>query len=105
MFTNKKYESPENLRKCFAKCLKIATAAMKDAENLGLLVSILNKYMYFYLSDRTLIPEADITKLVDLIKENINTIKGDGKLEKAKKAINFFENTLTALESSGISIH
>jgi predicted RNA-binding protein with EMAP domain len=78
---------------------------MKDPENLGLLVSILNKYMYFFLSNRSLVPEADIKKLVDLINENIETIKGTGKLEKAKKAIKFFENTISALEVSEINIH
>jgi predicted RNA-binding protein with EMAP domain len=78
---------------------------MKDPENLGLLVSILNKYMYFFLSNRSLVPEADIKKLVDLINENIETIKGNGKLEKAKKAIKFFENTISALEVSEINIH
>ena len=70
---------------------------MKDPENLNLLVSILNKYIYFYMSDISLIPRADIDKLIDLIKENISQIKAEGKTEKCKKSIKYFENTLTDL--------
>lgn len=104
MFTNKKYENVESLNKCLTKWLKIATAAMKDPENLYLLVNILNKYVYFYTADRSMIKQADITKLVDLIKENISQIRANGQNEKAKKAINFFENTLNALKQSDILI-
>lgn len=71
---------------------------MKDPENLTLLVNILNKYMYFYMNDRTLVPEADIKKLVDLISENITQIKAEGKFEKIKKAITYFTNTQSALK-------
>lgn len=77
---------------------------MKDPENLYLLVNILNKYVYFYTADRSMIKQADITKLVDLIKENISQIRANGQNEKAKKAINFFENTLNALKQSDILI-
>ena len=78
---------------------------MKDPENLTLLVNILNKYMYFYMSDSTLVPETDIKKLVDLINENISQIKADGKVDKVKKAISYFENTINALKFSEINIH
>ena len=97
MFTNKKYENGESLRKCFTKCLKIATAAMKDTENLHLLVNILNKYVYFYMADIEQITSADINKLIELIQENIKQIREDGKVERAKKGIKFFENTMNAL--------
>lgn len=97
MFTNSKYENGDGLRKCFARCLKIASAAMKDAENLGLLVSILNKYIYFYMSGIEQVTKTDINKLVDLIKENITQIKDSGKVERAKQSMNYFENTLKAL--------
>ena len=78
---------------------------MKDPENLTLLVNILNKYMYFHMSDSTLIPETDVKKLVDLINENIGQIKADGKVDKVKKAIGYFENTVNALKFSEINIH
>jgi hypothetical protein len=78
MFTNKKYENGDNLRKCPTKCLKIATASMKDAQNLRLLVSILNKYIYFFVADIEQITADDINKLIELIQENIKQIKEDG---------------------------
>ena len=40
---------------------------------------------------------SDITKLIDLIKENINQIKAEGKLERSKPSIKYFDNTLRAL--------
>jgi len=98
MFTNKRYENSDSLRKCFTKCLKIATTAMKDAENLYLLVHILNKYIYFYMSDVDQITAGDINKLIDLVKENITQIKADGKVERTKKSMKYFENTLGALK-------
>lgn len=98
MFTNKRYENPDSLRKCFAKCLKIASNSMKSAENLDLLVGILNKYVYFYMAGVENITSGDINKMIDLIKENIAQIKADGKVERAKEAIRFFENTIKALK-------
>ena len=98
MFTNKKYENGDSLRKCFTKCLKIATAAMKDAENLRLLVSILNKYIYFFMADIEQITAGDINKLIELIKENVKQISEDGKTERAKNSVKFFNNTIKALK-------
>lgn len=99
MFTNKKYENGESLRKCFTKCLKIATAAMKDPENLILLVRILNKYIYFHSTGLEQITQGDVDKLIDLIKENIEQIKANGKVERAKPAMKYFDNTITAMEN------
>lgn len=98
MFTNKKYENGESLRKCFAKCLKIANAAMKDPEHLYLLVGILNKYVYFYMMDIEQITAGDINKMIDLIRENISQIKADNKVERARPSIKYFDNTLDALK-------
>jgi hypothetical protein len=71
---------------------------MKSAENLGLLVGILNKYVYFYMTGVENITSGDINKMIDLIKENIAQIKADGKVERAKEAIKYFENTISALK-------
>ena len=98
MFTNKKYENADSLRKCFTKCLKIASNSMKSAENLGLLVGILNKYVYFYMAGVEKITSGDINKMIDLIKENITQIKADGKVERAKDAMKYFDNTVSALK-------
>lgn len=98
MFTNKKYENGDSLKKCFAKCLKIATSAMKDSENLYLLINILNKYIYFYMADMEQITAGDINKLIELIHDNIKQIKEDGKVERAKKGIKYFENTIKAMK-------
>ena len=98
MFTNKKYENGTDLRKIFTQCLKIANSAMKDPENLRLLVNILNKYIYFYMIDIEEITAGDINKLIELIKENIKQITEDGKVERAKPAMKYFENTLEALK-------
>lgn len=98
MFTNKRYENGDSLRKCFTKCLKIANAAMKDAENLYLLVAILNKYVYFYMSDIEQVTVSDVNKLIDLIKETVSQIKADGKTERAKDSIRYYENTLKAIK-------
>lgn len=97
MFTNKKYENGDSLRKCFTKCLKIANSAMKDPENLSLLVNILNKYIFF-VADIEQITAGDINKLVELIKENIKQINEEGKVERARSAIKYFNNTIKALE-------
>mmetsp|Transcript_39192 Transcript_39192/g.44875 ORF Transcript_39192/g.44875 Transcript_39192/m.44875 type:complete len:115 (+) Transcript_39192:1658-2002(+) len=98
MFTNKKYENGGSLKKCFTKCLKIASSAMKDAENLSLLVSILNKYIYFYMTEADQVSISDISQLIDLINENISQIKSEGKAEKAKLGIRYFDNTIKALK-------
>lgn len=98
MFTNKRYENADSLRKCFTKCLKIASNSMKSAENLGLLVNILNKYVYFYMADIEKITAGDINKLVDLINENIAQIKADGKVERAKESMRYFDNTISAVK-------
>ena len=71
---------------------------MKDAENLRLLVSILNKYIYFFMADIEQITAGDINKLIELIQENIKQIKEDGKEERAKGSIKFFQNTIRALK-------
>lgn len=123
MFTNKKYENGDSLKKCFTKCLKIATSAMKDSDNLYLLVNILNKYIYFYMADMEQITAEDINNLIELIKDNIkqqqdknytntytmnsknhnssspsNQKKEDGKVERSNKGIRFFENTMSAMK-------
>lgn len=71
---------------------------MKDVENLYLLVNILNKYIYFYMVETDQITVSDITKLIDLIKENISQIKAEGKVERAKTSIKYFDNTVRALK-------
>jgi hypothetical protein len=71
---------------------------MKDPENLSLLVAILNKYIYFLMTDVESVTIAQINKLIDLIKENINQINVDGKREKAKAGIKYFENTIEAVK-------
>ena len=71
---------------------------MKDPENLNLFVNILNKYIYFYMIDIEEITAGDINKLIELIKENIRQITEDGKVERAKKAIKYFNNTIEALK-------
>lgn len=48
--------------------------------------------------DTDQITVSDITKLIDLIKENINQIKAEGKTERAKPSIKYFDNTLRALK-------
>lgn len=98
MFTNKRYENGDSLRKCFTKCLKIANAAMKDAENLYLLVAILNKYVYFYISDIEQITAGDVNKMIDLVNESVRQIKADGKGERAKQSFKYFENTIAAIK-------
>jgi hypothetical protein len=77
---------------------------MKDPENLYLLVGILNKYIYFYTIDQTMIDREDILKLIKLIKENMNQIKAEGKTEKCRKSFKFFENTVDALKYTNINI-
>lgn len=56
------------------------------------------------MSDTSLVARDDITKLINLIKENVSQIKAEGKLEKCKKAIKFFENTVDALKYTDIII-
>lgn len=72
---------------------------MKDPENLSLLVNILNKYIYFFMADIEQITAGDINKLVELIRENIKQITEDGKVERARSAIKYFNNTIEALEN------
>eukprot|EP00343_Euplotes_focardii_P012717 CAMPEP_0205833490 /NCGR_PEP_ID=MMETSP0206-20130828/49890_1 /ASSEMBLY_ACC=CAM_ASM_000279 /TAXON_ID=36767 /ORGANISM="Euplotes focardii, Strain TN1" /LENGTH=87 /DNA_ID=CAMNT_0053139951 /DNA_START=311 /DNA_END=574 /DNA_ORIENTATION=- len=71
---------------------------MKDAENLYLMVNILNKYIYFFMGDIEVITAGDINKLIELVKENIKDITEEGKVDKAKKSIKSFNNTLDALK-------
>ncbi len=70
---------------------------MKDPENLSLLVKILNKYIYFFMSGIEQITAGDINKLIELIRENIKQITEDGKRDRAKSAIKVFENTIAAV--------
>ncbi len=98
MFANPKYPNDDQFDKCCARNLKIAAGCMMHPGNLYILVGILNKYVYFFARQHERISAFEINKLIDLIKEHISTIKGEGKFQEASNAVEYFDRTLEAVK-------
>lgn len=54
------------------RALKIADVCMNQPKNMGLVVNLLNKYLYFFSKDVNFMSAEDINNLSDLIKEHID---------------------------------
>jgi len=55
---------------CLKRALKIADICMSQSKNLGLFVTILNRYLYFFNYGFDFVTAEDINHLIDLIKEH-----------------------------------
>lgn len=80
------------------RALKIADVCMNQPKNMGLVVTLLNKYLYFYSLQVSFMSAEDINNLGDLIKEHIDQIDDQ---EVIKDALKYLENTKAAVELKG----
>lgn len=77
------------------RALKIADVCMNQPKNMGLVVTLLNKYLYFFIKDVNFMSAEDINNLSDLIKEHIDQIDDQ---EIIKDAMKYLANTKEAME-------
>lgn len=69
---------------------------MQTPKNLILLVTILNKYV-FYIHKNSRVSPMQVNQLIELINEHISSIWSDGRSEDAKVAMGYFKKTLDAI--------
>ena len=77
------------------RALKIADVCMNQPKNMGLVVTLLNKYLDFFIKDVNFMSAEDINNLSDLIKEHIDQIDDQ---EIIKDAMKYLQNTKEAME-------
>jgi vacuolar protein sorting-associated protein 35 len=93
MFWSDQGQNERRVVECLKKALKIADLCMSNPQNMWLFVLILNKYLYFIDQGVSAIEPSSVSKLIDLIKEQIQRAEADGS--NTVNTRTYLKNTLS----------
>lgn len=79
LFWNERVQDGRRVLECLKKAVKIADICVSNPKNIVLFVTILNKYLYYYIQDVEGIEPDAISSLVELISEHLNNVEQDAE--------------------------
>jgi vacuolar protein sorting-associated protein 35 len=77
LFWNDRVREENRIVECLKRALKIAELSMSSPKNVGLYVSILNKYLYYILQGVEGIEPERISELIELISDHMTQIQSE----------------------------